>query len=231
MPPSKTNPILIIGNKNYSSWSLRAWLAARKAGLSFDEKRIPLDTPEFEATIDTYSPSRRVPVLQDGPLVIWDSLAIAEYLNEAYADHLLWPADPQVRAIARAVTAEMHSGFATLRSTMPMNIRAGDRTVPSTPALERDITRVKQLWQQCREQYGNDGPWLFGSVSIADAFYTPVVFRFVTYSVPLEPVIQQYAETVQADEDVRAWVTAANAETEIIAAAEVGDKLRPFWNL
>lgn len=217
-----TQPLLVIGNKNYSSWSLRAWLTARKSVIAFEEKRIPLDTPEFEAEIGHYSPTRRVPVLRDGSLVIWDSLAIAEYLNDTYANHTLWPADPKVRAIARAVTAEMHSGFATLRSTMPMNIRARDRQVPVSPALEQDITRITTLWQQCREQYGSAGPWLFGSFSIADAFYAPVVFRFLTYGVSLEPIAQQYTETLQADNDIQNWVAAAEAETETIAAEEVG---------
>ncbi|MBD1912732.1 MULTISPECIES: glutathione S-transferase family protein [unclassified Leptolyngbya] len=215
-------PLLVIGNKNYSSWSLRAWLVARKAGLDFEEKRIPLDTPEFEANIETYSPSRRVPVLRDGDLLIWDSLAIAEYLNETHANHTLWPENPQTRAIARSITAEMHSGFATLRQSLPMNIRARDRHVSSTPALEQDITRVTTLWRECREQYGSTGPWLFGAFSIADAFYAPVVFRFVTYGVSLGTVEQTYAETVQGDRDIEAWVQAANAEVETIPGEEVG---------
>jgi len=217
-----TKPLLVIGNKNYSSWSLRAWLTACKSGIPFEEKRIPLDTPEFEAEINSFSPTRRVPVLRDGDLVIWDSLAIAEYLNETYAQQTLWPVDRQIRAIARATAAEMHSGFATLRHAMPMNIRASDRTVPRSPALEQDIARVTQLWRQCREQYGSGGPWLFGSFSIADAFYAPVVFRFLTYGVSLDPVIQAYTETMLADADIQTWVAAANAETETIAAEEVG---------
>lgn len=215
-------PLLVIGNKNYSSWSLRAWLVARKSGVEFEEKRIPLDTPQFAAEIETYSPSRRVPVLRDGELLIWDSLAIAEYLNETYANHTLWPQDTQARAIARSVTAEMHSGFTTLRNSLPMNIRARDRHIFSNPALERDITRVTKLWRDAREQYGASGSWLFGCFSIADAFYAPVVFRFITYGIPLGPIEQAYADTMQGDRDVQDWVEAAKAEVETIPGEEVG---------
>ena len=215
-------PLLVIGNKNYSSWSFRAWLVARKAGVAFEERRIPLDTPTFAAEIGQYSPTRRVPVWVDQGLHIWDSLAIAQYLNERYASQTLWPAEIAHRAIAQAVTAEMHSGFATLRHAMPMNIRAKGRTVERTAALEADIERVKDLWRTCRAQYGAGGDWLFGAFSIADAFYAPVVFRFVTYGVALGAVEQAYVETLQADPDVQTWVQGAIAETEIIEAEEVG---------
>lgn len=217
-----TKPLLVIGNKNYSSWSLRAWLVARKSGLDFEEKRIPLNTPEFESAIATYSPTRRVPVLQDQGLVIWDSLGIAEYLNETYANHTLWPGETKTRAIARCATAEMHSGFPTLRHGMPMNVRARGRGVPSSPALDADIARIISLWQQCRDVYGAAGPWLFGAFSIADAFFAPVVFRFITYGVPLTPVAQAYVEWVQADAEIQTWVQAARAEVETIEAEEVG---------
>lgn len=215
-------PLLIIGNKNYSSWSLRAWLAARKANMDVEEKRLPLDTPEFSKEIVHYSPTRRVPVLRDKGRVIWDSLAIAEYANDAYAGGTLWPQDAAVRAIARATTAEMHSGFAALRGGMPMNIRASDRTVVQNEALSTDIRRVIELWRTCRQEFGAEGSWLFGSFSIADAFYAPVTFRFTTYGVPLAAVEQEYVDHVQSDPDVRAWVAAALAETEVIEAEEVG---------
>jgi len=215
-------PLLIIGNKNYSSWSLRAWLAVRKANMDFEEKRIPLDTPEFFKEIVRYSPTRRVPVLQDKGRVIWDSLAIAEYANDAYAGGRLLPQDAAVRAIARAATAEMHSGFAALRGGMPMNIRASDRVVSQNDALSADIRRVIELWRTCRQEFGAGGNWLFGQFSIADAFYAPVTFRFTTYSVPLDTVEREYVNHVQSDPDVRAWVAAAPEETEVIAAEEVG---------
>ncbi|MEO1211313.1 MAG: glutathione S-transferase family protein [Cyanobacteria bacterium J06638_20] len=215
-------PLLIIGNKNYSSWSLRGWLAARKANMDFEEKRLPLDTPEFSKEIIHYSPTRRVPVLRDNGQVIWDSLAIAEYVNDAYADGALWPQDSTVRAIARAATAEMHSGFAALRGGMPMNIRASDRRVLQNDALAADIQRVIELWRTCRQEFGTEGSWLFGSFSIADAFYAPVTFRFTTYGVPLDTVEQEYVNHLQSDPDVRAWVAAALEETEVIEAEEVG---------
>ncbi|MEO1148549.1 MAG: glutathione S-transferase family protein [Cyanobacteria bacterium J06638_22] len=215
-------PLLIIGNKNYSSWSLRAWLAARKAGMDFEEKRLPLDTPAFFKEIIHYSPTRRVPVLQDKGRVIWDSLAIAEYANDAYAGGTLWPQDAAVRAIARATTAEMHSGFAALRGGMPMNIRASDRRVLQSDALAADIQRVIELWRTCRQEFGSAGSWLFGSFSIADAFYAPVTFRFTTYGVPLDTVEQEYVNHLQSDPDVCAWVAAALEETEVIEAEEVG---------
>lgn len=217
-----SKPLLIIGNKNYSSWSLRAWLVARKSGMNFEEKRIPLDTPEFLKEIVRYSPTRRVPVLEDGGRIIWDSLAIAEYLNETYASGTLWPQDAAVRAIARAATAEMHSGFAALRSAMPMNIRASDRAVFQNDALSADILRVIELWRYCRQEFGAGGNWLFGEFSIADAFYAPVTFRFTTYNVELASVERDYVNHLQADPDVQAWIAAAKDETEVITAEEVG---------
>lgn len=217
-----SKPLLIIGNKNYSSWSLRAWLVARKAGMDFEEKRLPLDTPEFLKEIIRYSPTRRVPVLEDGGRIIWDSLAIAEYINETYASGTLLPQDAAVRAIARAATAEMHSGFATLRRAMPMNIRASDRAVFQNDALSADILRVLELWRYCRQEFGLGGDWLFGKFSIADAFYAPVTFRFITYNVELEPAEQAYVNHVQSDPDIQDWIAAAKTETEVIAAEEVG---------
>lgn len=215
-------PLLVIGNKNYSSWSMRGWLAARKSGMAFAEKRLPMDTPTFAAEIGRYSPTRRVPVLIDGSVTIWDSMAIALYVNETYAQQQLWPQDSTARATAQSITAEMHSGFATLRHRMPVNIRAQNRVVERTAALDADIERVKQLWRDCRESFGAGGGWLFGNFSIADAFYAPVVFRFLTYGVALDAVEQAYVDHLLADADVQAWVRGAIAETEVIEAEEVG---------
>jgi glutathione S-transferase len=215
-------PLLVIGNKNYSSWSLRAWLALRKAGVDFEEHRLPLDTPTFAADIGALSPSRRVPALWDGSLCIWDSLAIGEYVNERWAGGSLLPDDPAGRARARSYCAEMHAGFATLRGSMPMNCRATGRKVPMTDELAADIRRVTELWSEATESSAAAGPWLFGRFSLADAMYAPVVLRFQTYGVELPELARRYADTVLGDADVRAWVAAGNAETEIVEADEAG---------
>lgn len=206
-------PLLVIGDKNFSSWSLRAWLAMRKSGVPFDEELIPLDTEEFEKRIHRYSPSRRVPALHDDGLVVWDSLAICEYANEAYANGALWPKEPGARAVARAVSAEMHSGFDALRDQMSMNWKATPLRIPSTPALERDIQRVRALWSEslaCEPR----GPWLFGHFSIADAMYAPVVLRFHTYQVAVGELEAAYMRTMLDDADVSEWLRAADQEPD-----------------
>lgn len=204
-------PLLVIGDKNSSSWSLRAWLAMRKTGVPFDEELIPLDTVEFEERIHDYSPTRCVPALHDGGCVIWDSLAICEYANEAFANGALWPDERQARALARALSAEMHSGFAALREQMPMNWKAPRHAVPSTPALERDIHRVRAIWSECLAR-GPRGPWLFGRFSIADAMYSPVVLRFHTYEVAVAESEAAYMSTMLGDADVTDWLRAAKRE-------------------
>jgi glutathione S-transferase len=213
---------LLIGNKNYSSWSLRPWFALRQSGLAFDEERVPMNTPEFAERVRAWSPAGRVPVLRHGALAIWDSLAICEYLADTFPDTRLWPADPAERAHARAVSAEMHSGFPSLRSQMPMNVRAKGRKVPATPELTADIARISAIWRGCRERAGARGPFLFGDFSIADAMFGPVAFRFATYGVALEPVASEYAEALRSTPALRAWAEAAARETETIPAGEVG---------
>ncbi|MEP5766608.1 MAG: glutathione S-transferase family protein [Halieaceae bacterium] len=215
-------PVLVIGNKNYSSWSMRPWLALRKAGVDFDERLIPLDTPQFAEEIADYSPTRRVPVLWDQGICIWDSLAICEYVNERWAAGSLWPEDVQQRAQARAISAEMHAGFAALRECMPMNCRASDRHVTIDGELEQDINRVLSLWRECRETVATEGPWLFGAFSIADAMYAPVVSRFNTYGVEMPEQLQAYVETQLADADMVEWFEAAHTEVEQIEAGEAG---------
>jgi len=210
-------PILIIGNKNYSSWSLRGWLALRKAGVDFREHRLCLDTPEFTAQIGNYSPARRVPVLHDGELRVWDSLAIAEYANEKWADGRLWPTAVDDRGYARALAAEMHSGFPVLRAALPMDIRATGLQVAIDPALQLEIDRILSIWCECRSRYGAAGPWLFGSFSITDALFAPVVFRFLSYDVTLPQPAADYVRTVGQDHDIREWVEAAKAEKEVLA--------------
>jgi len=213
---------LVIGNRNYSSWSLRPWILLRHLGLPFREIRLALDTPEFEAGVARYSPTRRVPVLLDGAVTVWESTAILEYASEL-AGGAGWPAERAARAAARAVSAEMHAGFAALRSAYPMNIRARGRRVASTPALEAAVARIDALWSGCRERFGDRGPWLFGDYSAADAMYLPVAFRFQTYApAGLGTHAREYLATAVSDPLVQSWVQAAEAETETIAHDEAG---------
>ena len=211
---------LIIGNKNYSSWSLRPWLALRHAGIAFVEHAIALDRPSTKSEILRHSPSGKVPCLIDGELVVWDSLAICETANERYAADALWPADAATRAHARAVSAEMHSGFAALRTHMPMDIRAS-RPDKGAAAAQRadvaaDIARIQAIWTDCLARSG--GPLLYGRFSIADACFAPVVTRFRTYGVALPAPLSTYAERVFALPAMQQWVEAARAETEVIGS-------------
>jgi glutathione S-transferase len=211
---------LLIGNKNYSSWSLRPWLLMRQAGLAFDEVRIPLYTPESKAAIRKYSPSGKVPCLLDGELAVWDSFSICEYLAEKHPALDLWPADAHQRAAARSVSAEMHSGFQNLRQRMSMNCRRSFPGLGRTVEVAADIERVQKIWSDCRARFGRSGPFLFGAFSIADAMYAPVVLRFRTYVVELEPVRREYADAVLALPALQEWVADGAAETEMIAAFE-----------
>lgn len=210
--------LLIIGNKNYSSWSLRAWLALKVAGVEFEESRIALDQPQTKAQILRHSPSGKVPCLVDGSLVVWDSLAICETANERYAAGSLWPADPDARGHARAVTAEMHSGFVALRTHMPMDIRSrkpdAGAMAQSRGDVAADIGRIRAIWADCLARSG--GPLLYGAFSNADAFYAPVVTRFRTYGVALEPLLAAYADAVLALPAMQQWADAARAETEVL---------------
>jgi glutathione S-transferase len=211
---------LIIGNKNYSSWSLRAWLLMRVNGIVFDEARIPLDLPNSKASILKYSAAGKVPVLIDGNTTVWDTLAIAEYLAEKFPLLPIWPQELQARAHARSVSAEMHSGFAALRSAMPMNCRGSYPGSGRTPQSLADIARITALWQECRERFAAGGEFLFGKFSAADAFYAPITSRFITYAVPLTPVGARYVEAVSSLPAMREWVAAGKAESETIAADE-----------
>jgi len=211
---------LVIGNKNYSSWSLRAWLALKHLGADFEELLIPLDTAETHEEIEQYGPSGRVPVLRDGELTVWDSLAICEYAAELTGRG--WPKARAARAVARSVCAEMHSGFGTLRSMWPMNARARNRHTVLTAALEADVERVDEIWNDCRSRFGAAGPWLFGEYTIADAMYAPVVLRFNTYGARISPSARWYMATVLEDGALQQWLQAAKHEPCTIAADEVG---------
>jgi glutathione S-transferase len=210
---------LVIGNKNLSSWSMRPWLVLKHFDLAFREIKLPLDTPEFHRDIVKYSAAKRVPILMDGDLRIWDSLAIAEYLNEKVQGRA-WPADSAVRAQARAVSAEMHSGFAALRTHWPMNA-TGSAQVELPPAGKEDIARIEQIWQECRSQYAARGPWLFGDYSIADAMYAPVALRFRHYGAKLSsPLAAGYYQQLVQDTHVQAWTK--EAEEEVASNFGVG---------
>jgi glutathione S-transferase len=211
---------LTIGNKNYSSWSLRPWILLKHLGLEFTERLMPLDTPEFARDVGGVSPTRRVPVLEHDGLRVWDSLAICEYACEIAGRG--WPRDRAARAVARSVSAEMHSGFSILRSQWPMNARAEDRRTPASPERAADIARIEQIWSDCRQRFGAAGPWLFGEYSVADAMYAPVVLRFRTYGAPLREPSSAYVATVLADAHMREWLAAARAESWIIEASELG---------
>ena len=212
--------LLTIGNKNYSSWSLRPWILLKHLGLPFAERLIPLDTPEFTRDVAAISPTRRVPVLQHGSLQIWDSLAICEYACELAGRG--WPADRATRAVARAVCAEMHSGFGSMRSQWPMNARATGRRIAANPERSADLARIEELWADCRRRFGAAGPWLFGEFSVADAMYAPVVLRLRTYGSDLQGSTEQYMGTVLADAHMRDWLAAAEAESWVIEASEIG---------
>jgi glutathione S-transferase len=215
-------PILFIGNKNYSSWSLRPWFLMKEAGIDFEEVRVPLDTPEFFERIDSISPTRKVPVLRLDDQAIWESLAIAETVAERWPDRGLWPSDASARAHARSVSAEMHAGFGALREAMPMNCRAMGRKVELTDAINSDVNRIFAIWADCGKRYGGSGGWLFGSFSIADAMYAPVVFRFRTYGIDLPESAAGYPARLMKSKAIQAWLAAAESETEVVAYDEAG---------
>lgn len=213
---------LIIGNKAYSSWSLRAWLALKHTGVPFTETVLFMDTPAFKPAILKYSPTGKVPLLKLDSLAVWDSFAICEYLAEQFPAAKLWPEDAAARALARSVSAEMHSGFMAIRKNMPFNCRASGRHVSMTAELETEINRVTELWRECQKHYGQGGPWLFGRFSIADAMYIPVALRFVTYGTKLDGTARTYLETAQSLPAIREWIAAAILEKEVIETSEVG---------
>jgi glutathione S-transferase len=212
---------LLIANKNYSSWSLRPWLALTQFDIPFQEERIALFVPGYKERILAVSPTGKVPVLVDGERVIWDSLAIGEYLAEKFPDRAIWPRDMDRRAMARCVSAEMHAGFMSLRGQMPMNIRKRHAVKEGTPELVADIARMMQIWVQCLDKSG--GPFLFGEFCYADAMFAPVVTRFTTYGARLENPLKAYSESIWALPGMQAWKAAALAETEVIEAYESAD--------
>ncbi len=215
-----SRPVLVIGNKNYSSWSLRPWLLMREAGIDFEEIRLPLDTPAFFAEVHRHSPTGRVPALRDGNVHIWDSLAICEYVNERWLEGRGWPADRAARAVARAAAAEMHSGFAALRTQLPMNSRRRPDAYRWDEAAQRDIERVQALWSELRGQAAHAGEFLCGAFGIVDAMYAPVAIRFEGYGVPVDEAARRYMDALFALPAMREWRDAAEHEAESIADTE-----------
>lgn len=211
---------LVIGNRNYSSWSLRAWLLMRALGIGFEEVALPLFSETFEREILRYSPAARVPVLVDDEFAIWDSLAIAEYLAERFPRAGVWPADAKARARARSVCAEMHSGFAALRSQMPMNIEAKLPGLGWNLQVQADIDRIEEIWTDLRAGHAAQGPYLFGRFSAADAFFAPVIMRFDTHAITLAPACEEYRRTMHALPALREWIDGALAERSFIASDE-----------
>jgi len=212
---------LVIGNRNYSSWSLRAWVFLKQLGMPFDEIQVRLyvEGASREQLLQ-HSPSGRVPVLKHGELVVWDSLAICEYAAELTGRG--WPKDAAARAVARSVSAEMHSGFQVLRSEWPMNARARHRRTALTPSLEGDVDRIDELWNDCRRRFGHAGPWLFGEFSVADAMYAPVVLRFNTYDAQLSDTGRWYVANWLENPALQEWIKGAQEEPWTIEEAEVG---------
>ncbi|MDB4971774.1 MAG: Glutathione S-transferase [Myxococcaceae bacterium] len=209
---------LTIFDYNYSSWSMRAGVLLRATGLPFREAFHSLEAER--AQVGDFSPSGLVPVLRHGRLQIWDSLAIAEYLAELCPEQPLWPREREARAIARAASAEMHSGFMALRSAMPMNIRARYAQCPRSPEVERNVARIKALWRELRARFGQGGPFLCGELGIVDAMFVPVVMRFRSYAVKLDATCEAYAEALLAHPAVQGWLARAAAETTRVAAYE-----------
>ncbi len=212
---------LIIGEKNYSSWSLRAWFMIAKAGLDFQEILLPLDTEQFYREIVKYNPAEKVPTLIDNDITVWDSLAICEYVNETYLNGNAWPSTPKLRAKARAIASEMHSGFNAVRNELPMNIRATRHVDLSDDAI-KDIIRIDKIWSQQMDNYAEKGGWLFGDWSITDVMFIPVIMRFKTYQVQLSEKSQAYMAFVLKDPELNRWIADALKETTIVAMDEAG---------
>lgn len=213
---------LVIGNKNYSSWSLRAWLLLSVHELPFEEVPIALGRDDTSALLARYTEAGKVPVLLDDDLTVWDSMAICEYVSEQYLSGGGWPSGARARAEARSCSAEMHSGLPEIRGQLPMNCRATGRKVPLNAALEKELARIDRIWSRCRGTYAGADPWLFGQFSIADCMFAPVALRFKTYGIELSKTATHYMELVLDNEKVRLWVAQAGMEFEIIEMAEVG---------
>ena len=212
---------LVIGNKNYSSWSFRPWIAMKVAGIAFEEEVISLDAKDFKTRVTRISGTGKVPALADGNVQVWESLAILEYLAEKFPDARLWPADPAARAQARAIAAEMHAGFVPLRRHLPMNMWRPVMRRDLTPEVQANVRRIEAMWADCRTRHGAGGPFLFGPFGAADAMYAPVVARFHTYAVEVNVLARAYMDAVMDLPAWREWQTQALAETWVLPEDEV----------
>lgn len=219
---------LVIGNKNYSSWSMRPWVLLKQFGIPFDEIMLKFETTEWNDHIARFAPSRKVPTLWDGEagsraaLAVWETIAIIEYIADQFPQMAIWPVDAAARAMARSVAAEMHSGFQPLRSNMPMNIRSHHPGKGLLTGVAGDIARIETIWLAAREQFGTrtSAPFLFGQFCAADAMFAPVVMRFATYAPTLTPASISYCEAVKAAPGVAAWISEAQRETDFVGFDE-----------
>jgi len=212
---------LIIGNKNYSSWSLRPWVFLKQNKIDFDETRVALSVETTAEQLAEYGSGLKVPVLKDGDFLVWDSLSILEYISEKYLDSKGWPSDQAARATARSIACEMHSSFPNIRNALPMNCRKQFHNISLSTQTENEIERIKLLWRQCRTNFGQGGEWLFGNYSIADAMYAPIALRFHGYDIPLEGIEQAYVQSVLSQPCIRDWIAAGELEKETIAEDEI----------
>jgi glutathione S-transferase len=215
---------LIIGNKRYSSWSFRPWFLMKMSGIPFKETRIWIRKPDSYAKIRRYSPGGRVPALLDGPITVWESLAICEYLAEKFPKKNLWPKDTKARAVARSISHEMHAGFQAMRSHLPCHFIARYRNFTVPQEAKDDIARIQEIWNDCRKRYGKAGPFLFGRFSIADAMYAPVVFRFLAYGVKTDRTSRVYMNTIESLSVSGEWVRDARREKLVIPAYDKSGK-------
>jgi len=216
---------LIVGNKNYSSWSLRGWLACKQSGLSFEELTVNIGAEQWETAkrqSDEIMPSGKVPILWDDETVVWDSLAIMEYLADKVGRDRFWPKDDAARGMARSMVAEMHSSFLAFRRDCPMNVRASHEGVKISAECKTEIVRVLQLWAEARARFGQGGPFLFGTFGAADIFFAPLVSRFITYRISVPGFAQAYMQAVWEHEWMQSWVAAAEDEQWVIEQYEIG---------
>ena len=211
-----SNLRLVIGNCNYSSWSLRPWFFLRHHQIDFETTRVSLFSDTMERDLTPYFSDGKVPVLRHDDLEVWDSLAILEYLSELFPDKCGWPADKGARAVARSVSAEMHSSFPALRGELPMNCRRRFPGFRLTPAASRDLQRLFSVWRFCRQRFGREGPWLFGTFTVADCMYAPVVMRLVSYGVELDEICGAYVDNLYRSPAAQDWIAIGKAEKETI---------------
>jgi len=212
---------IIIGNKKYSSWSLRGWLAIKLSGLPFDEVKLPIDTPEFYEAIKRYTPTNCVPVLHHGENIIWDSLAIIDYIAHLCPELKLWPDDRAQYAHAKSICSEMHSGFMSIRGAVPMNIGSSYSNLGLSEGVAKDVKRIDQIWTECRKKFGFGGDFLFGNISAADLMYAPVVHRFNSYNLPRSDISQEYMDAMLNHPAMKEWAAEAAKETLVVAADEI----------